>query len=144
MRVENILRNKGNAVCTIEPSASVEKAVNEFRIRGIGALVVTGDGRHIDGMVSERDITMGLAHHGAAVLRMSVGQIMTTPARTCAPEDTVQEVMHEMTHRRLRHLPVVMGDDLIGIVSIGDVVKNRLEDLELEATLMRDMYLSRR
>ena len=144
MRVDDILRTKGRAVHTIEGTASVDRAVRELRMKSIGALVVSGDGHRIDGMLSERDITMGLARHGAAVLHMTVTQIMTSPVHTCSADDSLRQIMHDMTHRRIRHLPVVSGRDLVGLISIGDVVKNRLEELELETNLMREVYLARR
>lgn len=143
MRVEDILRTKGRAVVTIEGEATVEQAVQRLRVKGIGALVVSGDGNRIEGIFSERDVTGGLARYGVALLRMTVARVMTPNVATCSPDDTLKRVAMEMTERRIRHIPVVENGRLAGLVSIGDVVKNRLDELELETNVMRDVYLAR-
>ena len=137
MNVHTILRNKGKAVVTIHPDATVERAVGVLRQRGIGALVVSGDGENVAGILSERDIVEALVHYGSELLAVSVAEVMTCPVVTCEPEDSVAELMAEMTSRRIRHLPVVEDGRLIGIVSIGDLVKNRLDQIEYEAHSMR-------
>ena len=143
MRVEDILRTKGRAVVTIEGDATVEQAVQRLRTNSIGALVVSGDGNSIDGIFSERDVTGGLARHGVALLRMPVSRVMSPNVATCSADDTLKRVAMEMTERRIRHIPVVENGRLAGLVSIGDVVKNRLDELELETNVMRDVYLAR-
>jgi CBS domain-containing protein len=133
MRVSGILAAKGATVATIAPTATVAEAADELRLRGVGALVVSGDGRRIDGIVSERDLVRRLAERGAHMLVEPVASLMTTEVRTCAPDDHVEEPMRRMTDHRMRHLPVVVDGVLAGIISIGDVVKWRVTELEDEA-----------
>ncbi|MDE2165138.1 MAG: CBS domain-containing protein [Alphaproteobacteria bacterium] len=137
MNVESILKAKGHQVVTIAPVAAVAEAAALLRRMGIGALVVSVDGRRLDGIVSERDIVHALADRGAAALDLRVADLMTRRVVTCAPGETVAELMAEMTRRRIRHLPVVEHGRLVGLVSIGDVVKNRLEEMEEETTSLR-------
>lgn len=137
MNVETILRNKGRQVATIRADTSVTDAVNMLRQHGIGALVVSDDGARVDGMLSERDIVFALARYGADFLDFPVADVMTRTVVTCAPEDSVAELMAEMTNRRIRHFPVVRNDRLCGIVSIGDLVKSRLDEIEYEASSLR-------
>ena len=137
MNVETILRAKGRDVATIEPDATVESAIRLLASRRIGALIVSEDGRRVDGIVSERDIVQGLAEHGAGLLEQRIEDVMTRRVHTCSPEDTVEELMGRMTERRIRHLPVVEAGALCGMVSIGDVVKNRIEEVEYEASSLR-------
>jgi CBS domain-containing protein len=137
MNVETILRNKGNSVATIRPDATVAEAVDILNRKRIGALVVSEDGHGVDGILSERDIVIALAEHAADLLSRPVGEIMTRTVITCGPSDTVGELMAEMTNRRIRHFPVVAEGRLCGIVSIGDLVKNRLDEVEFEASSMR-------
>jgi len=142
MNVHAILTAKGNEVATIGQQASLAEAANELRERGIGALVVSDDGTHIDGILSERDIVRAAARSGADSLGVTVGSVMSTNVITCALNDGVDRLMSLMTERRIRHLPVV--DDhghLIGIVSIGDVVKARLTELEDENAAL-NQYIS--
>ena len=137
MNVEAILRTKGNRVTTIRSDATIADAVEMLRQHGIGALVVSdGDGR-VDGILSERDIVVALADDGTLLLARPVAEVMTRAVLVCTPEDTVAELMAEMTNRRIRHFPVVDDGKLVGIVSIGDVVKNRLDEIEFEASSLR-------
>jgi CBS domain-containing protein len=137
MDVNTILRNKGRSVATIDSAATIERAVALLRARGIGALVVSDDGKSVDGIISERDIVDALALHGGGLLSLRVSEVMTTPVITCSPEDSVADLMAEMTNRRIRHFPVVRNGRLCGIVSIGDLVKSRLDEIEYEANSMR-------
>ena len=137
MNVETILRAKGNAVATIRPNETVGAAVKELISRNIGALVVSEDGESVDGIISERDIVHGLADHGAALLSLDVAQMMTRRVAICELSDSVDQLMAEMTNRRIRHFPVVQDGRLRGIVSIGDLVKNRLDEVEFEASSLR-------
>jgi CBS domain-containing protein len=137
MNVESILKAKGRQVVTIAPEATVADAAQSLRRMSIGALVVSTDGKRLDGIVSERDIVHALADGGAAALALHVADVMTRRVVTCAPGDTIAELMAEMTRARIRHLPVVEQMRLVGLVSIGDVVKNRLEEMEYEAMSMR-------
>lgn len=137
MNVNDILKAKGREVATVAPDTTVTDAVRLLHRRGIGALVVSADGNRLDGILSERDIVHALAAHGAAVLDRRVAELMTRRVVTCTPNDTIAELMGEMTRRRIRHLPVVDRGRLAGLVSIGDVVKNRLEEMESETTSLR-------
>jgi CBS domain-containing protein len=137
MNVETILRNKGNRVATIRPEATVTDAVAMLNRERIGALVVSENGQGVDGILSERDIVMALADHGADLLSRPISAIMTRNVLTCEPSDTVAELMAEMTSRRIRHFPVMSDGRLCGIVSIGDLVKSRLDEVEYEASSLR-------
>ncbi|HZT86349.1 MAG TPA: CBS domain-containing protein [Stellaceae bacterium] len=137
MNVETILRHKGRSVATIRPEASVATAVDVLHARGIGALVVSHNGRSVDGILSERDVVLGLARFGEELLSLTVAEVMTTPVVTCDPDDSVGDLMAEMTNRRIRHLPVMSEGRLCGIVSIGDVVKSRVDEIEYEAHSLR-------
>ncbi len=137
MNVETILRNKGSWVATIRPDAMIAEAVEMLNRERIGALVVSGDSDSIDGVLSERDIVIALGEYGAALLSLPVDEIMTRSVVTCDPADTVQDLMAEMTSRRFRHVPVLRDGRLCGIVSIGDLVKNRLDEVEYEANSLR-------
>ncbi len=140
MRVESILKIKGRDVETVRPDTSVVVTIHKLTTLGIGALVVSGDGERVDGVVSERDILRGLNKHGARLLDLTVSDVMSRQVPVCTPEDSLQSVMAEMTRSRNRHLPVTDGDRLVGIISIGDVVKHRLDDMQLETNVLRDSY----
>jgi CBS domain-containing protein len=137
MNVETILRNKGSWVATIPPDATIAEAVETLNRERIGALVVSEDGNSVDGVVSERDIVAALGEYGRDLLSRQVHEIMTRKVVACSPTDTVQELMAEMTNQRFRHLPVLKDGRLCGIVSIGDLVKNRLDEIEFEANSLR-------
>ena len=144
MKVESILAAKGERVETIRPDRQITLAAAKLRDARIGALVVSTDGSEVKGIISERDIVRGIAERGAEALELAVSNLMTPKVITCSPDDSVTHLMKVMTDRRIRHLPVVSADgELRGIISIGDVVKNRLEELELEATVLRDAYIAR-
>ena len=137
MNVETILSAKGRAVATIRPGETVGAVVDMLISHNIGALVVSRDGKSVDGIISERDIVHGLADRGADLLSFRVDEVMTRGVATCGPTDTIDQLMAEMTNRRIRHLPVVQDGQLCGIVSIGDVVKSRLDEVEYEARSLR-------
>lgn len=143
MKVASILRAKGESVATTLPDTTISTMVWELRSKGIGALVVSQDGTTVLGLISERDIVHGLTEHGAGLLGMCASQVMTKSVVTCTPEDSITNVMAQMTRHRVRHIPVVEGGKLRGIVSIGDVVKYRLDELELEANVLREAYITR-
>jgi CBS domain-containing protein len=130
-------KSKGRTVATIRPNETVGAAVEALVSGNIGALVASEDGEAVDGIISERDIVHALARHGAALLAQTVAEVMTRSVVTCDPTESVAELMAEMTNRRIRHLPVVRDGRLCGIVSIGDVVKNRLDEIEYEARSLR-------
>ena len=137
MNVNAILKSKGTKVVTARPEATVAALSERLRAEGIGALVVSEDGKTIAGIVSERDIVRGLAEHGAAVLDRKVGDIMHRDVVTSTGDEDIEAVMGKMTRHRIRHLPVVENGKLCGIISIGDVVKHRLDELESETQAMR-------
>ena len=144
MNVDGILRAKGATVVTVKPDATVRDLVDGLRNERIGAMVVSADGRTIDGIISERDVVRGIAERGIQVLAAPVRELMTREVVTCSPDDSVKRVMAVMTQRRVRHVPVVVDGVLGGIVSIGDVVKNRLEEMEIETNVLREAYIARR
>ncbi|HEX9809286.1 MAG TPA: CBS domain-containing protein [Alphaproteobacteria bacterium] len=137
MNVEAILRSKGSNVVTARPDASVAEIARLMRDSRIGAVVITPDRVRVEGILSERDIVRALAEQGEAALSFSASAVMTRDVTTCAPSDTVAQLMAAMTSGRFRHLPVVEEGALIGIVSIGDVVKWRVEEIEREAEALR-------
>ena len=143
MNVDGILRAKGETVVTIGPDHTVGDLVRGLREERIGAMVVSEDGRSVLGIISERDVVRGLAERGPGILDVKVSELMTRDVVSCAPQDTVKQVMAEMTRRRIRHLPVIAEGVLFGIVSIGDVVKNRLEEMETETNVLREVYIAR-
>lgn len=143
MLVRDVLAGKGSAVATISQSATAVDLVALLAERRIGAAVVTADGTRLDGIVSERDIARGLHAHGAALLGMSVAELMTTDVLTCVPDDRVEDIARVMTERRVRHLPVIDNDRLAGIVSIGDIVKRRIDELESETDHLTNYLFAR-
>ena len=138
MTVKAILSVKGTDVFTIEPTANLAGAARLLAERKVGALVVTGPDRRVIGIVSERDIVQELAAHGTAALQLPLTDIMTRNVTTCGIGDTISMVMERMTNGKFRHLPVVEQGRLAGLVSIGDVVKHRLEEMEREQSALRD------
>ena len=132
MRIIEILRKKGEEVATIAPDASVRLLLAMLAEHNIGAVVVSDDGKSIEGIVSERDVVRRLNDQGADLLDRPVESIMTAQVRTCAPDDDVDGLRAIMTDHRIRHVPVVKDGGLVGIVSIGDVVKNAISELETE------------
>ena len=138
MNVKSILAAKGGDVISIEPTANLAAAAKLLAKHKIGAVVIKGAGGHLAGILSERDIVRALAELGVKALEEPFGQVMTREVETCVEEDTVAEIMERMTARKFRHLPVVTKGKLIGLVSIGDVVKQRVEEIEGETEAMRD------
>ena len=132
MLVDQILDGKGRAVATVAPDATVADAVAALGAHNVGALVVSGDGRTVEGILSERDVVRGLAGD-ADVLQRRVRELMATDVSTCHGRSDIEELMATMTAGRFRHLPVVDDGELCGIVSIGDVVKARIDELATEA-----------
>jgi CBS domain-containing protein len=137
MQVASILASKGRTVVTASPDSSVPEIAQLLKTKKIGAAVVLDAGDNVIGIISERDLVHGLARHGARLLEMHVGELMTRGVVTCSPDLDIAEVMKEMTNSRIRHLPVVDAGRLAGIVSIGDVVKNRLDELADEADQLK-------
>jgi CBS domain-containing protein len=144
MIVDTILQTKGTAVHTLRASDTLADAVALLNSHNIGAVVITGIGESVVGILSERDIVRQLGKHPAAAeaLAQSVGACMTRSVVTCDRTTYIADVMERMTHRRIRHMPVVEGDRLIGIISIGDVVKLKIEEVEHEAEVLREYIAS--
>lgn len=130
MKIRDLLAVKGNAVETVALDATIADVVERLTSRGIGALVVTGSTGTVDGIISERDVVRLLAAQGSAALGRLVRDEMSSPVTTCSPDEEVTTLMSRMTERRIRHVPVVEAGRLVGIASIGDVVKSRVDQLE--------------
>jgi CBS domain-containing protein len=143
MLVANLLEQKGDGVATVPSSASVATVVAELARHGVGALVVSPDGQAIEGIVSERDIVRRLSELRMALLSEPVSSIMSTTVRTCTPEDDVAAIMSLMTEHRIRHVPVVVDSRLCGLVSIGDVVKSRIGELEKDRSELLEYITAR-
>jgi len=141
MNVASILERKGTEVATIAPEASIKSAADWLRAKNVGALVVTSNDTVL-GIISERDIVRAFSQYGEPVASMQVKDIMTH-GLTASLGDDLTHLMRLMTRHRVRHMPVLRGGKLAGIISIGDVVKHRLDDLELEASVLRDVYIAR-
>jgi CBS domain-containing protein len=143
MSIQSILDRDRAQVITICPTDTIKSAADRMRAHNIAALVVKR-GTAIAGLISDREIVHAVSRHGERALHMTVVEIVTRPTITIAPDDTLKRVMSLMTHHRVRHLPVIANGKLVGIVSIGDVVKHRLEDLEIESNVLRDAYMAAR
>lgn len=142
MLVHQILKSKGDArVITVAPGTSVAEAAQILAERRIGGLVVSADGRSVTGIVSERDIVRSLALRGAICLEEKVDQMMTRNPVSCSKSESADSVLEQMTNGRFRHMPVVEGDELVGIVTIGDVVKARMDELSMEKDALEGMIM---
>lgn len=138
MLIAQILAGKGSDVISTRPEATIAEVAGLLKEKRIGAVVVTeADGR-LCGIISERDLARGLANYGSKLLEMKVGALMTSDVVTCSPDDGIETLMQTMTDGRFRHLPVVKDGELTGIISIGDVVKHRLKELEAETHMLQD------
>ncbi len=142
MDVASLLRTKGSSVATAPPEATIADIAARLKQEKIGALIVSDDGVKVLGIISERDIVRGLADHGLDLLDKRADELMTVEVFTCTPNDTTADLMAVMTARRIRHIPVTEDGGLCGIISIGDVVKDRLDEIEREANALRD-YVSK-
>jgi CBS domain-containing protein len=142
MNVKTILAAKGGEIVSIEPSADLAAAAKLLSIHRIGAVLIRGAGGRLSGILSERDIVRALSEHGAAALTLPVAQIMTRNVMTCTEDDTCASIMEQMTAGKFRHLPVVTDGQLVGLISIGDVVKERVEEIERESEAMREYIRS--
>jgi CBS domain-containing protein len=148
MTIKNVLRAKGSNVATISPEATLTELVDALAEHRIGAMIVSTDGAHVDGIVSERDVVRALRSDGGVpsfresrlvhLDRVKVGEIMTSEVTTCTPETSIDEVMTVMTAGRIRHIPVLSEGELVGIVSIGDIVAARISHLEWERSALVD------
>ena len=143
MRVSDILKSKGSAVKTIDSHASIRALARALRDESVGVMVVTDTAGILKGIISERDLARGFAEFGDDLSARSVADLMTTTVVTCTPDDGVANVARIMTQRRIRHLPVMNGHRLAGLISIGDVLKHRLDEVQLEANVLRDVAIAR-
>ncbi len=144
MQVANILKVKGHSTMTVSPAETVQAFATRLKLERVGAMPVSEDGKTLVGIISERDVAHGFAAHGNALVNMKVADLMTTGVVTCTPTDTIMHVARLMTHRRIRHLPVIEHGQLVGLISIGDVLNQRLGEIELEADILRDIAIVRR
>jgi CBS domain-containing protein len=141
MNVASILKVKGKSVATARPEDTLESIAQKLASRKIGAIVIVGDGGNVTGIISERDIVRAVAEQGAASLQQPVSNVMTTSVMSCNESSTLEQMMAVMTQGRFRHVPVIEEGALVGIISIGDVVKHHIAEVEMEVTAMRD-YLA--
>ena len=141
MTVRAILDSKGHQIQSVEPEAKLSAAIRMLGERRIGAVLVMSQGR-MEGILSERDIVRVLAEQGASVLTKPLAQVMTRKVFTCSPSETIGVIMERMTAGKFRHVPVVEQDQVVGVVSIGDVVKYRLQEIEHESAALRDYIQS--
>jgi CBS domain-containing protein len=144
MQVANILKVKGHSTMTVSPGETIQAFATRLKMERVGAMPVSEDGTMLVGIISERDVAYGFAAHGSALVDMRVADLMTTGVVTCTPTDTIMHVARLMTHRRIRHLPVIEHGRLVGLISIGDVLNHRLGEIELEAEVLRDIAIVRR
>lgn len=141
MKVEQILRTKGADVYAVRPGDTIAEAVGVLNDKNIGAVVVRDSSGKVVGILSERDVVRRLGKHGADAMTLRVSDCMTADVHTCSPDTSVDELMGMMTRKRIRHLPVTAGGKLVGVVSIGDVVKRKIEEAEQEAAALKE-YIS--
>ncbi len=138
MNVKTILAAKGGDIYSIDPTANLAAAATLLSTHRIGAAVIRGAGGRLAGILSERDIVRAVSEHGAAALALPVGQVMTRNVTTCGEDDSIADIMERMTDGKFRHVPVLKNNKLVGVISIGDVVKQRVEEVERDADAMRD------
>ena len=138
MNVKTILAAKGGDIYTIEPTADLAAAAKLLSTHKVGVVVIRGAGGRLSGILSERDIVRALSEHGANALTLPVGQVMTRNVLTCSEEDAIAGIMERMTAGKFRHMPVLKDGKLVGLVSIGDVVKQRVEEIERDADALRE------
>jgi len=138
MNVKAILAAKGGDIISIEPTADLTAAAHLLGAHRIGAVLIRGAGGRLAGILSERDIVRAIAEQGAAALTLSVAKVMTRNVTTCSEDDTIASIMEQMTAGKFRHMPVLAKGELIGLVSIGDVVKYRVGEIEQESEALRD------
>lgn len=142
MQVKEMLKAKRADVITAKPTDTIDTLTHLLALEKIGAVVVAVGDKTVIGIISERDIIRGLAVHGPSLLAMRITEIMTHDVLTCNLDDNIKDIMRRMTIRRIRHLPVVENNQLVGLISIGDIVKNRLDLMELEANVLRDQLVA--
>lgn len=143
MKVADILEIKGREVMTVSSSDTVRSLAQMLKLKNIGAMIVSENGSSIDGIVSERDIAYAFAIHGVGLAELLVEEIMSKSVVTCSSDDKISDVAITMTNQRFRHIPVEERKKLVGVISVGDVVKYRLEEMQLEANVLRDYAIAK-
>jgi CBS domain-containing protein len=143
VRIRDVLADKGGQVVTVWPDRPIDHVTQLFDERAIASVVVVDHASRVLGIFTDRELVRAVARHGAAALELPVERAMLTPPPSCSPGDTVGDVMRLMTDNRVRHVLVLSGGTMVGIVSIGDLVKIRLSDAELENRVLREMALAR-
>lgn len=141
MLISEVLQRKGNAVATVAPTATITEVLEALAQHSVGALVVSTDGKNVDGIISERDVVRTIAADGRDAVDRTAAEVMTREVVTCSKSATIEQLMTEMTERRFRHVPVTEDGQLVGIVSIGDVVNARVRNLETETRQLTN-YIS--
>ena len=141
MLISEVLQRKGNAVSTVAPTATITEVLEALAQHSVGALVVSTDGKNVDGIISERDVVRTIAADGRDAVDRTAAEVMTREVVTCSKSATIEQLMTEMTERRFRHVPVTEDGQLVGIVSIGDVVNARVRNLETETRQLTN-YIS--
>ena len=144
MRVAEILKANRTPAMAVKPTETLGELARRFRLEGVGAVIVRGENGSLDGIITERDMTHGLAVHGERLHALPAAALMTTAIVACSPEDSVADAARVMTQRGLYHLPVKRCGRFIGVVSIGDVLKHRLDEMGLEASVLRDIAVASR
>lgn len=144
MKVAEVLKGKGSEIKSIAPTATIRELAERLRAEDVGAMIVSSGQGDIAGIVSERDVVRAFASHGSSLETMRVSDLMTRRVFTCSPEDAISQIARTMTERRIRHLPVRDGERLVGMVSIGDVLKRRIDEVQLEANVLRDYAIAHR
>lgn len=142
MNVSVLLQHKDGGIVTISPDASLSDAIKSLAEHRIGAVVAVSPSGRLEGIISERDLVRILAEKGPDILSSPVSHVMTRAVVTCGPDESIPVIMERMTRGRFRHVPVVDGDRLVGIISIGDVVKYRVEEMERESAELRDYIMT--
>lgn len=143
MTVAKLLKAKGTKVVTIKPTATLRDVIRELNTGNFGALIVSKDGKSVVGIISERDVIRALSQHGGDGLNLKVSAVMTKEVVTCAPQDKLDDVLSVMSHRRFRHLPVVEDGALAGVISMTDLMRKHMEDVQQEAEAMRQFITGR-
>ncbi len=142
MRVHEILHDKGDEVVIIDPAASLRSAVTMMSHRRIGALVASADGNRLDGLLRESEVLAALAAHAMRIEDLRVGDVMIRSPEVCGPDAHIKAVMNRMTRTRCRHMPVVQGRRICGLISVGDIVKYRMDEMEKENLILREAYIA--
>jgi CBS domain-containing protein len=144
MRVADILKVKGSVIFTVRPNETIEAVAKKLHREGVGAMIVSSDGDKLDGIITERDVAISLAVYEKEFHTLPASALMSRSLVTCSPETSIVDVARVMTEKRLRHLPVKDGERLVGVISIGDVLKHRLEAVQLESRVLRDIAIAGR